>query len=78
MESMLLNDAELNSEVSNLSVARDVLSSSPKHVKDGYNTGSTKLKPKWTKIIQMDCGLGFSNKDEHKEVLGKKGSFAGS
>ena len=48
---MLPNNAELNSEVSNLSATRDVLSFGPEHVKDGPNIGSTELKPKWTKII---------------------------
>ena len=42
---MLPNNAKLNSEVSNLNVTRDVLSSGLEHMKDGPNTGLLNSSP---------------------------------
>ena len=69
------NKLPVNKEfISKDPTAHEELPTRSEPIKTRLIEGTYTPKPKWTRILRMDCGPGASKKGELKEILGKMAS----
>ena len=70
-ENLIPNNPELMLEDP---AVRGKLNTEGEAIKSGPSGGNNISKPKWTRLIRMDCGPGASKQSGPNEILGKRSS----